>query len=185
MEFEMMESSSGIYLRITGEAGECFGDELVCHRTPEGILPMRLHKVDGEKEYVYDLSGVIPLKKYFSEHPLTAGEVKELLEGVFQCYKQAQQYLLEPEHLVIDPEYIFYSTAQKKWKIPYCGGYKKGVMDGVARVLECLMDYMDGADQKLCRQIYGFTRNGTGRKLPFTRYSGWSCAGGKNTGCGN
>ena len=28
-------------------------------------------------------------------------------------------------------------------------------MDGVARVLECLMDYMDGADQKLCRQIYG------------------------------
>ena len=51
MEFEMMESSSGIYLRITGEAGECFGDELVCHRTPEGILPMRLHKVDGEKEY--------------------------------------------------------------------------------------------------------------------------------------
>ena len=115
MEFEMMESSSGIYLRITGEAGECFGDELVCHRTPEGILPMRLHKVDGEKEYVYDLSGVIPLKKYFSEHPLTADKVKELLEGVFQCYKQAQQYLLEPEHLVIDPEYIFYSTAQKKW----------------------------------------------------------------------
>ena len=155
MEFEMMESSSGIYLRITGEAGECFGDELVCHRTPEGILPMRLHKVDGEKEYVYDLSGVIPLKKYFSEHPLTADKVKELLEGVFQCYKQAQQYLLEPEHLVIDPEYIFYSTAQKKWKIPYCGGYKKGVMDGVARVLECLMDYMDGADPKLCRQIYG------------------------------
>ena len=50
MEFEMMESSSGIYLRITGEAGECFGDELVCHRTPEGILPMKLHKVDGEKE---------------------------------------------------------------------------------------------------------------------------------------
>ena len=88
MEFEMMESSSGIYLRITGEAGECFGDELVCHRTPEGIMPMRLHKVDGEKEYVYDLSGVIPLKKYFSEHPLTADKVKELLEGVFQCYKQ-------------------------------------------------------------------------------------------------
>ena len=86
---------------------------------------------------------------------MTADKVKELLEGVFQCYKQAQQYLLEPEHLVIDPEYIFYSTAQKKWKIPYCGGYKKGVMDGVARVLECLMDYMDGADQKLCRQIYG------------------------------
>lgn len=155
MEFEIIENSSGIYLRITGEAEDCFGDELVCHRTPEGILPMRLHKVDGEKEYIYDLSGVIPLKKYFSEHPLTQREVREILEAVFDSCSQAEQYLMDTEHLVIDPEYLFFSPARKKWKIPYCGGYKKGVMTGTARVLECLMEYMDGEDKKLCQKVYG------------------------------
>ena len=77
-----------------------------------GILDTSLRYVDGATQYFYEVSGKTSLQALHEKSPLILEDIRGLSEALVQAVRDLQRYMLPAEHLLLDPEYIFY---EKGW----------------------------------------------------------------------
>lgn len=159
MEFEIVQELSGRYLKVHVEdLSENFGLEVLGYNEIEGVLGAQVHHVDEDNWYLYSIRDWISLTELFENNHLTAGQLSELLEQLWEILKRCQEYFLEGKNLLLLCDYMFYDERNKKLIIPYLDGYQGEVADGISHLLERFMDTMNHSDKELVFLVYGLHR---------------------------
>lgn len=159
MEFEILQELSGRYLKVHVEdLSENFGLEVLGYNEIEGVLGAQVHHVDEDNWYLYSIRDWISLAELFENNHLTAGQLSELLEQLWEIVKRCQEYFLEGKNLLLLCDYMFYEERNKKLIIPYLDGYQGEVADGISHLLERFMDTMNHSDKELVFLVYGLHR---------------------------
>lgn len=155
MERELWQDGTGNFLRIRGEGEENFADGIFTYQDIPGFLPMELTRINGQKEYVYDISGKISLAHYLSEKEISHEELKEILRQIMKLSDIVQEYLLEGNGVVCHEEYIYIDRRSGEVSGIYQENSPFGGIAAMGALLEFIMGKIDAKNEALSFLVYG------------------------------
>lgn len=80
---------------------------MIGENTIKGLVPV-LEKGEGESTiYEYDITGMISMKQIYKEKKITFEEMKMFLQELQEESDEVICYLLDPNRLLLNPEFIF------------------------------------------------------------------------------
>ena len=118
----------------------------------EGLLEMSGRGMDDKSCYDYDVSGKVSMKALYEKHTISGEEIKRLLKSILSVVKEVERYLLDVNHILMDPEYIFY--AEEKYYFCYYPPGNKSLWEGFHHLSEYLVKCADYQDQECVQMVF-------------------------------
>lgn len=72
-----------------------------------GILNMDVRYLDNQSQYYYDVSGKTSFKTLHEKVSLNLEDMKRLVTDLLQVIQELKRYMLDGEHILLEPEYIY------------------------------------------------------------------------------
>ncbi|MBQ8666204.1 MAG: FHA domain-containing protein [Lachnospiraceae bacterium] len=104
---ERWSDSSGSYIRIEGDTGDRICDGILMSGCVRSILPVSIERVNGKREYVYDVTGYRSLTEYMDDVPASEDKLRKTMLGIMSAISELEEYLLGGEHLVLNEDLVF------------------------------------------------------------------------------
>lgn len=98
------------------------------------LLPFRLMRHDREQCFRYEAESGIPLKEWMS-NVHDKKEILEVLEKVAQMEEELESYLMEPDHLCTQAEFILLNEKQCRMAYIPVVDYREGKLLGVVQYI--------------------------------------------------
>ena len=123
-----------------------------------GILPVRGRGMNGSSFYDYDVSGKISVKAMFERSGIQSKDIKTFLLCLGETIKSVEEYLLEKDCILLDPEYIFYE--EEKYYFCYYPIQKENLWKSFHNLTEFFVKHTDYQDKK-CVEMSAFLHKET------------------------
>ncbi|MCF0142181.1 MAG: FHA domain-containing protein [Parasporobacterium sp.] len=126
------------------------------------LLPVNHETIDGKNTLLYDISSLQSVARLYEIQKLNFSALKNLVEGLGQMFSVISEYLLVPEGVVLEPEYIF--TDYKTGNMFFCyhpfyeGDTPKDIKKLFEEILQ-ILDYEDEAAVKLAFSLNKLVKN--------------------------
>lgn len=78
----------------------------------DGILEVDGCEVEGKARYTYEISGMVSMKSMYENTCIKKQEIQNIVTRILEVTETLQKYMLNPNCLVLKPEYIFYKDGQ-------------------------------------------------------------------------
>ena len=106
---ELKKDLNKVMLRIKYEkiSEEDYQIHMLRNHELKGLLNLRVYGEGEETIYEYDISEMVSLNRYYKHRKMTGTEMKDFLRKIQEVMDEIEDYLLNPNRLLLDPEYIF------------------------------------------------------------------------------
>lgn len=155
MEQEVWMDGTGNYLKIRGEGEETLADRMFQYQDIPGFLPMELIRIDGQKDYIYDISGKVSLARYLCGNDITKERLRDIIKEILKLSDTVQEYLLDGNGVVCHEEYIYIERKSGQVSGIYQEQSPYGDVKAFGSLLETVMQTMNAADESLAFFVYG------------------------------
>lgn len=102
------------YLMI--EVAEVYKEDYQMHMMEAnditGLLKVTGRGFNDQSQYHYDISGKVSVRAMYEKANMGYDDLRELMLQLLRTIKAIQVYLLDENHLLLEPEYIFYEKNQ-------------------------------------------------------------------------
>lgn len=123
-----------------------------------GLLPVHRSRMDGALLLNYEITGKQPLTSLYEQKQLGCADILSILSELGDVLETLQKYLLSPENLVFDPEYIFLEPDGKKLCLCYAPGVKnEASIQVLAEFILRRLDHKDAGAVAAGYRFYGKT----------------------------
>ncbi|MDO5410910.1 MAG: DUF6382 domain-containing protein [Lachnospiraceae bacterium] len=120
----------------------------------EGLLPVQFFIEDGEYRYFYDISCKESLTEKMRHKKYSIREIRTIMSDLYRCVQQMEEYLLDTNCLILEPEYLF--SDKNNLNIQFC--FYQDKKESFEKSLEKLFDYfmnqLDYQDEKTVVLVY-------------------------------
>lgn len=134
---------------------EEYGQNMVINNSIYGLLPVELRMVDNKKQYYYDITSKQPMKVVFEKGKLKNNQIAVVMGNIIKIVEGAQEYLLEENDFVLEPEHIYISLSDLQVSLCYAAGYGQELKGQMTCLLEYLMNKVDYEEEKAVLLTYG------------------------------
>ncbi len=121
----------------------------------EGLIHPISMEMDGCLTLKYNTGSSYVLDRLFLRLKPDGGFLRILMEQIERLLVRLKEYLLEPDDLVIRPEYMFYDWGGKVLRLIYIPGYGRSLRLQLKEFLEYIMKIFDHRDDEGVRYMYG------------------------------
>lgn len=148
MEIHYKRDLNSNYMILTDEGTkkETHEVRMITENRIYGFLPCVSQKHETSTEYYYEITGYQSMELLYERRKLKCSQLKEFLKELLRILEAAQEYLLEPGHLVLKPESIYLRTRSEKLYLCYYPGYEKSIRDSFLELAEYLLGKLDKSD---------------------------------------
>lgn len=94
-------------LELAGLYTEDYQIRMLHENLIKGLVSMSARGEGEGTVYEYDITGMIPLSQYYKQKKITGDEMSGFLKQVQEVIEETEGYLLNPNRLLMNPEYIF------------------------------------------------------------------------------
>ena len=150
-------SKSYMCIREQGRPVEQYELQMLESHNIPGLLPMQTVVLEGERRYLYNISGKQQMEDYFSGKKIGYGMLKRFLFSIQQICLSLSEYLLREEGLCLEMEFIYISLDDGSLQFTYLPFYKKSLSDAFIACMEQILrklDHQEEAAVELGYQIY-------------------------------
>ncbi len=133
--------------------------KMLCDNHIDGLLTVSVHTFNGEKELYYDISVRQPLSILYEKKDMGKEELKRLFEGIKKALENMEEYLLDMECLVLEPEYIFVHSSEESIDLLYCAYQRENFEQKAYDFAEYILNRINHEDEQAVVYAYGFYRN--------------------------
>ena len=120
-----------------------------------GLLPVQFFIEDGEYQYFYDISDKESLAERMKQKKYSMKEIRTIMSDLYCCVQQLEEYLLDTNCLILEPEYMF--SRKNMLDIQFC--FYQDKKESFEKSLESLFEYfmnrLDYQDEKTVVLVYG------------------------------
>ena len=109
-----------------------------------GILPVEGCEIEGKGCYTYEISGLSAMKSKYEKTRLGKEDIAGFVKQLLKVTEELQQYMLDPDCLVLNPEYIFYK--QEQCYFCYLPGKGRGLKESFHELTEYFVKTLDYED---------------------------------------
>ncbi len=111
--------ASYIILKCPEKAREDYQYRMLAVNRIEGLLPCKHRSIDGEEFLYYNITSRQSMARRFDHMEMGGEQLRELLYSVAGMIRTLSSYLLDPDRLLLNPEYIFYDYEEEKYCFTY------------------------------------------------------------------
>lgn len=123
-----------------------------------GLLKCRLQAVDGKTLFYYDITSRQPLKVLYENKKFNLDDLRLILGCFVQTMETMAEFLLNPENLMISPEYIYVDIEKKQLYFCYLPGYEHAVREQFQTLTEYILPKLKHEDGNAVMLGYGVYR---------------------------
>lgn len=150
---EARNDMRGNYLVVEACEEGGYKEEMLKNSKIPGLLNVMGQDFNGRHELWYETTGMQPLKASFKQKAPGTEEITELMKQMECLAVRLEEYLLEPEELVLELAYIFEEEGGR-YLFLYLPGYDKASCGGLYRLLEEMMEYVDYENHRSVSFLY-------------------------------
>lgn len=111
-----------------------------------GFLPCVSQEHKGNTEYYYEITGWQSMGLLYERKKINCEQLRGLLRELEKILEAAKEYLLEPSHFILKPEYMYLNTGMEKLYLCYYPGYVKEIRESFLEWAEYLLGKLDKSD---------------------------------------
>lgn len=112
----------------------------------DGILEVDGCEVEGKARYTYEISGLVSMKSMYENTCIKKQEIQNIVIRILEVTETLQKYMLNPNCLVLKPEYIFYKEGQ--WFFCYFPDMKEDLCRLFHELTEYFVRMLDYEDME-------------------------------------
>ncbi len=110
----------------------------------DGILEVEGCEVDGKARYTYEVSGLTSMKTMYENACIKKQEIEAMINRILEVTEILQRYMLDPNCLVLKPEYIF--NKEGRWFFCYFPGMEEDLCQLFHELTEYFVKMLDYED---------------------------------------
>lgn len=137
---------------------ELYGLKMICDNQMKGLLPVTLHTFNGEKELYYDISSKQSMRILYEKRELNREDLQKLFTGMQTAIDSMEEYLLDMECLIIDPDYIYINGADDTIFLLYYPFVEENFESAVYEFADYILERVCNEDEQAVIYAYGFYR---------------------------
>lgn len=122
------------------------------------LLSCTAKGLNGQVLFYYEITGRQSVWSFFEKQQMERGILGWILEGILNGLLQIEEYLLNPDDLVLLPEYIYLDLDRKKLFLCYLPGYQKDITMQFRKFTEYYLPKIDHKDGRAVAVGYGIYR---------------------------
>jgi hypothetical protein len=146
MKSEYERELNKVYLHL--EVPEFYQEDYKMRMLAQNELPALLdvtgYGMEGKSRYRYTVTGLASMKSQFEEIPLKKKDMYGFVNQLIDVVQLLKQYLLNPEELLLTPEFIFGKDGN--WKFCYLPGHKRELSESFHMLTEFFVKQLDYDD---------------------------------------
>lgn len=127
---------------------EIYEDRMITENRIYGFLPCVEQKKEKQTEYFYEITGRQSMELLYERRKVSYEQLVELLKDFLQILNASEEYLLNADHFVLLPEYLYLDTRTERLYVCYYPGYEKKIRESFLDLAEYLMGKLDKSDRK-------------------------------------
>lgn len=128
--------------------------KMITENTIEGLIPCQERKMNGDAFLYYDITSRQSLQSILEAQPLQMCHLRKLFSGLKAVSEVMEKYLLNPEELLLMPEYVFVDMTAWDYAFVYYPGMQGENNSSFQKLTEFFMQHMNSEDMKLVEAVY-------------------------------
>lgn len=148
MEIRYKRDLNSNYMILSDEKGseESYEVRMITENRIHGLLPCVCQKCEEKTEYYYEITGRQSMGLLYERRKLDCGQLKTLLRELERVLETSKEYLLSPNHFLLNPDSIYLQSQSEKISLCYYPGYEKEIRESFLELAEYLLGKLDRND---------------------------------------
>ena len=121
----------------------------------EGLIRPICMEIDGRLTLKYNTNACYVLDRLFVKVKPDGNFLKIIMKQLESVLYKLKEFLMEPDDVVLKPEYMFYNWGEKTLRLIYIPGYGVNIKKQLKGFLEYVMKIFDHRDEEGVRYMYG------------------------------
>lgn len=148
------ERNNGVNYAVidTKEERKCEDDyevKMLMLNTPEYFLHITMNYIDEKNSIYYDISSKQQLSKLFEYGKVTMEDVKSLFDNISRMVRVVDEYMLNLDRVILNPQDIYVSLSDKKYSFMYSPvAGEKDFYDKMRSLFEYILERFDHSVKK-------------------------------------
>lgn len=143
-EYETKLNRTCLHIYVSGRYEEDYQMPMLRRNPIPGILEVDGCELEGKSRYTYEISGLLSMKSLYEKSSIKKEEIQEVVSQLLKITGELQKYMLNPDCLVLEPEYIFYK--EKQWFFCYLPGRNSDLSNSFHKLTEYFVKALDYED---------------------------------------
>ena len=110
------------------------------------ILKCRIQGLDGRFLFYYDITSRQSLASFYEQKKLKASDLRIIFGGVVKIMEEMMEFLLNPDQLLLSPEYMYLDVEKQKLYFCCLPGEAKAVSEQFREMTEYFLPKLDHDD---------------------------------------
>lgn len=139
------------YLVLTAEEkiyGGSYQVRMIVTNTIPGLMKCNIRSVDNVVYFYYEITSKQPIARVFEMNSITYDVLIKILVGVKKALEGIKEYLLEADHLLLDPAHIYMDVESKEAAFCYYPSDKNKIEKSFHLFSEYILNKLDHNDRK-------------------------------------
>ena len=138
----------------TEQKEERMADRMLLQNEIKGLLSVRIERINGCKEYYYDISSKHSLGSIVKKGSLDVPKIQLLINTIGEILKQFHEYMLESDGICLSEELIY--TTLPEWNLQFCYYEEDGkkFSEKLRKLLQFVIEYVDYQDKEAVTLAY-------------------------------
>lgn len=146
--------NSFLVIQVNMEAVDSYETDMLYNNFVEGIIQPEFRALDGEM-YIYNkINGLVSVKEYMRSSVMAFNQTKNLVEKICDVALEAREYMLRPENILINTDYIFCTADGHEYRFVYMPDEAADVRKQIKRLIEDVMKHIDHRNTSLTDFMY-------------------------------
>lgn len=120
-----------------------------------GLIRPVVSQLDGKPTLKFNTCSCYVLDRLFLRIKPDGGFLGVIMQQLENLLRRIRAFLLDPDDVVLKPEYMFYNWGEKSLKLLYIPGYGVNIKLQLKSFLEYVMRIFDHRDEAGVRYMYG------------------------------
>lgn len=143
-EYETGLNRTSLHIYMDGSYEEDYQMPMLKRNRIPGILPAEGCEVEGKTRYTYEVGGYVSMKSLHEKTAVQQQEIAELVRALIEVTDVLESYMLNPDCLLLNPEYIFQKNGA--WHFCYLPGAEKSLNRSFHELTEYFVKTLDYGD---------------------------------------
>lgn len=113
----------------------------------EGFLLLKLRYFNGRAQFCYDISAKQKMSDWFKVKKINNIELQNILLSLCKVLDKAEDYLLDVNHIILKPDYVFVDMDKYLVYLCYCPLYDEDIIKTGQEFLHYLLEILDYTDK--------------------------------------
>lgn len=165
MRTEFRRDVSHNYLILQGEEKvdtSAYQVRMLLGNLIPSVLKCHLESLDGQEYFCYDITSRQSVSMLFEEKKFQAEDLRRIFESFIHVMEDLTEFLMNPDQLVLQPEYIYMDISAGKIYFCCLPGFHREIQEQFRELVEYILPKLDHQDHQAVALGYGIYRKTLG-----------------------